>query len=135
MMSYYRKFIRNFASIAAPLTDLTKHKRGEKSARQLKQESNTPWEQGIWTDEHQQAFETLKGSLLTRPVLTLPNPNHSWRLATDASNTAFGAVLSQINEHNEEHPIGYFSHKISGSQLRWSIWELELAAVVWATTV
>ena len=86
LMSYYRKFIRNFASIAAPLTDLTKQKRGDKSARQIKSESNTPWEDGIWTNTHQRAFETLKGALLTRPVLTLPNPNHKWRLATDASN-------------------------------------------------
>ena len=76
LMSYYRKFIRNFASIAAPLTDLTKQKRGDKSARQIKSESNTPWEDGIWTNTHQRAFETLKGALLTRPVLTLPNPNH-----------------------------------------------------------
>ena len=112
-MSYYRKFIRNFASIAAPHTDLTKQKRGDKSARQIKSESNTPWEDGIWTNTHQRAFETLKGALLTRPVLT--PPNHKWRLATDASNAALGAVLSQVNDQNEEHPIGYFSHKISGS--------------------
>ena len=68
-------------------------------------------------------------------MLTLPNPNHKWRLATDASNTALGAVLSQVNDQNEEHLIGYLSHKISGSQRKWSIWELELVAVVWATTV
>ena len=90
---------------------------------------------GIWTNVHQQAFETLKGALLQRPVLVLPNPKHKWRLATDASNVAMGAVLSQINDEGEEHPIGYYSKKLSPAETRWSIWELELAAMVWATTV
>jgi hypothetical protein len=89
LMSYYRKFIRNFASIAAPLTDLTKHTRGDKSARRLKAEANAPWEAGVWTEVHQKAFETLKGALLTRPILVLPNPTHKWRLATDASNVRY----------------------------------------------
>ena len=134
LMSYYRKFIRDFASIAAPLTDLTKHTRGDKSAKKLKAEANTPWEVGVWTEVHEKAFETLKGALLTRPVLVLPNPAHKWRLATDASNVAMGAVLSQINDKGEEHPIGYYSRKVAGPQTRWSIWELELAAAVWAMT-
>ena len=134
LMSYYRKFSRDFASISAPLTDLTRHTRGDKSAKKLKDEANTPWEPGIWGEVHEKAFETLKGALLTRPVLVLPNPNHKWRIATDASNVAMGAVLSQVNDKGEEHPIGYYSRKVSGAQTRWSIWELELAAVVWAIT-
>ena len=88
----------------------------------------------VWTEVHEKAFETLKGALLTRPVLVLPNPAHKWRLATDASNVAMGAVLSQINDKGEEHPIGYYSRKVAGPQTRWSIWELELAAAVWAMT-
>ena len=70
LMSYYRKFIRDFSTIAAPLSDLTKQKRLDKSARQIKLEAVTEWKEGIWTDEHDRAFETLKGSLLSRPVLT-----------------------------------------------------------------
>lgn len=135
LMSYYRKFIKDFAAIAAPLSDLTKQKRLDKSARELKSEANTPWKEGIWSDKHQEAFETLKGALLCRPILVLPNKAHPWRLATDASNVAMGAVLSQIDDNHEEHPIGYYSRKLSPSEVKWSIWELELAAVVWATTV
>ena len=116
------------------MTDLTKHKRADKTARELKMESTTPWVTGIWTDVHERAFETLKGALLTRPVLVLPNNKHKWRIATDASDLAMGAVLSQIDERGEEHPVAFYSHKISGPQLRWSTWELELAAVVWAVT-
>ena len=45
-----------------------------------------------------------------------------------------GAVLSQINEQGEEHPVGYYSRKLLPTEKKWDIWELELAAVVWATT-
>ena len=135
LMSYYRKFIKDFASIAAPLNELTKQSRLNKTARQLKIEANTTWEKDQWNAAHDEAFETLKGALLCRPVLVLPNKNHTWRLATDASNVAMGAVLSQINEKGEEHPIGYYSRKLTPAETKWSIWELELAAVVWATTV
>ena len=113
LMSYYRRFIKDFAMIAAPLSDRTKQKRSDKSARQLKVEAHTAWGEGVWTNVQQQAFETLKGALLQRPVLVLPNPKHKWRLATDASNVAMGAVLSQINDEGEEHPIGYYSKKLS----------------------
>ena len=135
LMSYYRKFIKDFASIAAPLNELTKQSRLNKTARQLKIEANTTWEKDQWNAAHDEASETLKGALLCRPVLVLPNKNHTWRLATDASNVAMGAVLSQINEKGEEHPIGYYSRKLTPAETKWSIWELELAAVVWATTV
>ena len=77
LMSYYRKFIRDFSTIAAPLSDLTKQKRLDKSARQIKLEAVTEWKEGIWTDVHDRAFETLKGSLLSRPVLTLPQAKHT----------------------------------------------------------
>jgi hypothetical protein len=95
LTSYYRKFIRDYAHIASPLTDLLKQPTRGKTSRQLKAESRTTWELGRWTEEHDRAFEALKGALLTRPVLTLPNPKHKWRLATDASEVAMGAVLSQ----------------------------------------
>jgi hypothetical protein len=77
----------------------------------------------------------LKGALLTRPVLELPVAGRKWRLATDASHIAFGAVLSQINEQGEEHPIGFYSKKLTPAERKWDIWELELAAMVWATTL
>ena len=48
---------------------------------------------------------------------------------------AMGAVLSQYDDDNIEHPIGYYSRKLIDSETRWSIWELELGAVVWASTL
>ena len=130
LMSYYRRFIKDFAAIAAPLTLLTKQTRAGKSQKTLKNESNGPWMEGVWTREQDIAFETLKGALLTRPVMTLPVKGRQWRLATDASKVAMGAVLSQLDEKGDEHPVAFYSKKLSPTEAKWDIWELELAAVV-----
>jgi hypothetical protein len=46
-----------------------------------------------------------------------------------------GAVLSQLDDDQVEHPVGYYSRKLAAPEKKWDIWELELAAMVWATTV
>jgi hypothetical protein len=138
LMSYYRRYIQNFSFIAAPLAELTGQSRIGKSRKTIKLEANAPWPEGVWTQVHDDAFEALKGALLRRPVLTLPLPDacgRLWRLATDASKVAMGAVLSQIDERGEEHPVAYYSRKLQGAEIRWDIWELELAAIVWATSI
>ena len=53
----------------------------------------------------------------------------------DASIVAMGAVLSQYDDDNIEHPFDYYSRKLIDTETRWSIWELELGAVVWASTL
>src|SRR3954451_25045026 len=98
LLTYYRKF----SEIATPLFELTMQKRVGKSLRDLKKESNTPWSEERWGEAQQKAFETLKGALLTRPILALQRNDRKWRLATDASNVAMGAVLSQYDEDGVE---------------------------------
>ena len=61
------------------------------------------------------------GAMLFAPILALPRPNLKWRLATDASNIALGAVLSQIDEKGDEHPIGYYSRKLLPNETKWDI--------------
>ena len=131
-MSYYRKFIKGFSILAAPLTNLTKCTTAGKSRRKQRQDAKEEWAGDTWREEHQTAFEALKGALLTRPVLALPLATRKWRLATDASKVAMGAVLSQIDEEGLEYPVSFLSRKLLDTETRWDIWELELAAVVWA---
>jgi len=85
---FYRKFIRSYATLASPLTDLLK--------------SST----FIWATNVQEAFTKLKNILTTTPVLSLPHFSIPFEVETDVSNIAIGVVLSQ-----EVHPIAFFSKK------------------------
>ena len=79
LASYYRKFVKDFAKIAEPLSRMTK--------------KNTPF---TWTDETQKSFEHLKRALLDVDTLAYPTPGTPCILDTDASDVAVGAVLSQM---------------------------------------
>ncbi|KAL7872808.1 hypothetical protein AOLI_G00118790 [Acnodon oligacanthus] len=82
--SWASPIVLDFAAIAKPLHELTK-----KNARFR------------WTPECQDAFETLKSSLTTTPVLGYPRDNGELILDTDASNFGIGAVLSQMQDGAE----------------------------------
>jgi len=83
LASYYRRFVKNFAKIAEPLSSLTK-----------KQDSKF-----YWTAEAQVAFDKLKEALCLVPVLSFPQAGQPCILDTDASDFAVGAVLSQLVCH------------------------------------
>lgn len=116
MMGYYRQYVPDYASIATPLTDLTKKLSPNKVA---------------WEDVHQVAFERLKSVLCSRPVLKLVDLNKDFILQADASQTGVGAVLMQ--EHNgEHHPVAYASRKLNHAEKNYSVIEQECLAIVWA---
>nr|GEV63184.1 Ty3/gypsy retrotransposon protein [Tanacetum cinerariifolium]GEV63232.1 Ty3/gypsy retrotransposon protein [Tanacetum cinerariifolium] len=106
LTGYYRRFIRQYASIAHPLTTLL-------------QKNNFQWSQ-----EAQSAFETLKQALLTAPVLVLPNFNKPFIVETDASGQGIRAILSQ-----DGHPISFFSKKLSHRMQQASTYVRELYAI------
>jgi len=91
LASYYRRFVKGFATIAEPLTRLTR-----KMAR------------FEWTEEAQLSFEALKKALVEATSLAFPVPQEHCILDTDASDVAVGAVLSQRID-GIERPIAFFS--------------------------
>ncbi|XP_041467568.1 uncharacterized protein LOC121417899 [Lytechinus variegatus] len=116
LAGYYRKFIPNFATIAAPLTDLTK-KNGPNKVE--------------WGPIEERAFQTLKSRLTSSPILHLPNQDEPYILATDASDVGIGAVLMQrVGE--EKFPIAYASRKLSDTERRYAVIERECLAIAWA---
>ena len=117
LAGYYRKFIKNFADIAAPLTSLTK-----KTAP-----SNVKW-----TDECNEAFKQLKVCLCTEPVLKAPNLSKKFILQTDTCDYGLGAVLSQKDEEGTDHQILYISRKLLPRECNYAIIEKECLAITWA---
>ena len=112
LCSYYRKFIRGFATIAKPLHKLT--------------EKVTKFE---WTTDCETAFNSLKEALTNAPVLTYPDPSKEFILDTDASGVGLGSVLSQ-NQDGCEKVIGYYSRTLSKSERQYCVTRRELLAVV-----
>ncbi|GFV07725.1 retrovirus-related Pol polyprotein from transposon 17.6 [Trichonephila clavipes] len=85
-----------------------------------------------WTTECENAFRELKRKLTEKPVLYAPNFEREFIVQTDASNAGMGAVLTQLTEQGEEHPILYLSKKFSEVEKRYCTTEKECASIVFA---
>ena len=79
-----------------------------------------PW---LWADEQQNAFDTLKRSFTEAPVLRIPDQYKPFRLTTDASLIAVGAILEQQDENNDWHPCAYFSHGLNAAERNYPIYD------------
>ncbi|KAI2665952.1 Transposon Tf2-9 polyprotein [Labeo rohita] len=112
--NFYRRFIRGFSQIAAPLTSMI---RG--GTRTLK-----------WTSESEQAFKELKEHFTTSPILRHPNPELEFIVEVDASNSGVGAVLSQRHgEPPKMFPCAFFSRKLSAAERNYDVGDRELLAL------
>lgn len=107
MTGYYRKFIKGYGSIVAPLTSL------------LKKNSFG------WTPAAQEAFEALNLAVTQAPILALPNFSQPFLIECDASGVGIGVVLMQ-----ENRPIAFLSQALKGKALHMSTYENELFALV-----
>ncbi|XP_074819017.1 uncharacterized protein LOC141993377 [Natator depressus] len=117
LAGYYRRFVPHYSQIAAPLTDLTKKK--QPNAVQ-------------WTEKCQKAFNKLKATLMSDPVLRAPDFDKPFLVTTDASERGVGAVLMQKGPDQEFHPVVSLSKKLSERESNWSITEKECYAIVYA---
>ena len=115
LCSDYRRYIKKFAMIA----------------RQLRKASETK-SSFTWTEEMKEAFENLKKHLSSTPILAFPDVKESFILYTDASLTAMGAVLAQV-QNGKERAICYASKAFSKSQTNYSATKRELLVIVTST--
>ena len=118
LSGFYRRFVEGFARIAQPLTDLTQTA------------DDKEWQ---WGQKEQAAFDQLKQTLTSAPVLAHPDPQRQWIVQTDASVYAIGGVLSQKQDDGTVRPVAYWSHKLGKAARNYSATERELMAVVKAT--
>ena len=115
LASYYRRFIQNFAEIAAPLHRLT-----AKTAEKFK-----------WTPECDSAFRMLKEKLVSAPVLAFPCFSEEFVVDCDASDYGLGAVISQ-QQDGDEKVIAYASRVLEDRERRYSTTKKEMLAMVYA---
>ena len=114
LAGYYRRFVKNFSKISAPISELL-HK-------------DKPFE---WKEKQQEAFDKLKLAISTAPVLTLPDDTKPYVVTTDASGFAIGATLSQ-DQGNGLQPIAFMSKKMLPAEKNYPVHEQELLAVICA---
>src|SRR5207237_3330526 len=108
LAGFYRHFVRDFSTIAAPLHELTKN--------------------GVlfqWGPAQQQAFDAFQSKLTQAPLLQLPDFDKTFELECDASDIGIGGVLIQGGK-----PVAFFSEKLYGPALNYSTYDKELYALV-----
>ena len=112
--NFYRRFIRNFSSVAAPLTSLLKG-----SPRLFS-----------WSPEAEEAFRTLKTRFTSSPLLKHPDPALPFVVEVDASEVGVGGVLSQRQGNPAKlFPCAYFSRKLSQAERNYDVGNRELLAI------
>ena len=107
---FHRIFVKDFAMIAKPLTDLT---------------GNDPFK---WSSEATTSVLALQKALLSSPVLALWDPQAATRVFTDASLVGIGAILQQHSQGGW-HTVEYYSRKLKGAEMNYSATDRELLAI------
>ncbi|KAL2242612.1 UNVERIFIED_CONTAM: Transposon Ty3-G Gag-Pol polyprotein [Sesamum indicum] len=111
---FYRRFIKDFSKIAQPLCAL------------LQKDVTFTFD-----EECMKAFDKLKDSLTSAPVIRPLDWNHPFEIMCDASNHAIGAVLGQ-KIGKDPHVIYYASRMLDSAQSNYTTTEKELLAIVFA---
>jgi hypothetical protein len=111
LASFYRKFIRNFSGISAPMMDMVKKR--HKSFH--------------WTQEVEKSFNLLKRKIIEQPILVLLDFSKTFHVKCCASGFAIGAIFSQ-----DDRPIAYFSEKLNEVKVKYSMYDKEFYVVIQA---
>jgi hypothetical protein len=121
MVQYYRNLWARWSNMLAPLTSLVGECSQTKTTK-AKGAKKVPWH---WDDVHQRAFDHVKATITKDVVLSYPDYFKVFEAYTDAFSKQLGAVITQDNR-----PIAFFSWKLSDTQRKYSITEIEQLAIV-----
>jgi len=111
--NYYRRFIKGFGGIAAPLTEFTR--KGKEFQ----------WDEGA-----RKSFEALKEHILSEPVLATFDPDRPIELETDTSNYTLGGQIGQQDNEGKLHPVAFYLKKLYRPELNYLIYDKEFLAII-----
>ncbi len=112
--NFYRRFIRNFSTTAAPLTSMVM--KGQQCL--------------VWTPTALSAFQELKERFNSAPILRHPDPELEFILEVDASSTGIGAVLSQRQgDPLKVYPCAFYSRNLNPAEQNYDVGNRELLAM------
>ena len=114
VLRYLRPFIRGFADLARPLTQLTKKS-----------------EVFEWRTEHTKALDQLIEKVTAQPVLRCADPKKAFELEVDASTYGIGAILMQQDKEGKRYDVGYYSKALNDTERNYDVWDREFMAIVW----
>ena len=114
LAQYLARFIKDFASISAPIRQLT--------------HQNAKW---VCGPEQQHAFDCLKAPMATPEVMKYFNSSLKTELIVDASPVGLGAILTQVTADGGTNIVAYASRSLTDCESRYSQTEGEALAVVW----
>jgi hypothetical protein len=112
LANYLHKYSENYAELARPLTTL------------LKKEAD--WS---WTAEAQGAFEAIKRSLQSAPILALPDEDRPFSVVCDASDFAIGCALLQVDAEGRERVVSFQSRQLKAAEKNYPVHDKELLAM------
>lgn len=115
LCSYFRRYVPDFSSLAAPLINLTK-----------------PSVKFQWTALENESFQKLKSLLVNPPILVHPDMNRKFIVTADASSYGVGGILSQLDDDGNERAVSYMSKKLTPAQSNYCATDLELLACITA---
>jgi hypothetical protein len=115
LATYLHKYSRNYAAKALPLSSLLK--------------KDVEWR---WTAEHQQAFDSIKQSLMEAPVLAIADQDRPFYVVCDASDFAIGCALMQRDDTGAERVISYQSRQLNTAERNYPVHDKELLAMKYA---
>ena len=118
-VNFFRRFIRYYSRLAAPLTGLLQGSvQGRKSG---------PLE---WGEREEHAFRQLRDAFTEVPILRHFDPTKRTRIETDASDYAVAGILSQLQEDGHWHPVAFWSRKMIAAERNYETHDKELLAIV-----
>ncbi|CAI5702799.1 unnamed protein product [Peronospora effusa] len=115
LANYLHKYTKDYAGSIQPLSSLLK--------------KDATW---LWRPEHQAAFEAVKKSLASAPVLVLPDDSKPFHVVCDASDFAIGCALMQFDDEGRERVVSYQSRQMKPAEKNYPVHDKELLAMRYA---